>query len=181
MNLKRYKEIIISTFIILIISTALGIKYFNKYKKIEKSANNDIKKEQIVEEKQETDEDWKEQFDKRVFGRNENIFLKDFENYQPSSSAIKISQNEAEKIADIGFAEAETIGEAGEKENQTIRIEDVVANNFFTMDHMLRSKIYSNIKRKCYVFIRENDMGCGAMVYVDVTTGLIIGGQCFGD
>ena len=69
----------------------------------------------------------------------------------------------------------------GEKENQTIRIEDVVANNFFTADHNLISKIYSNIKRKCYVFIRENDMGCGAMVYVDVTTGLIIGGQCFGD
>ena len=31
------------------------------------------------------------------------------------------------------------------------------------------------------VFTRENNMGCGAKVYVDVTTGLIIGGQCFGD
>ena len=31
------------------------------------------------------------------------------------------------------------------------------------------------------IFIRENDMGCGSMVYIDVTTGLIIGGQCFGD
>ena len=56
-----------------------------------------------------------------------------------------------------------------------------MANNFFTADHNLISKIYSNIKRKCYVFTRENDMGCGAKVYVDVTTGLIIGGQCFGD
>ena len=127
------------------------------------------------------DQEWEEQFDKRVYSRNENVFLKDFGNYQPSNSEIKISQAEAEKIAEIGFTEAATIGEAGYKENQTIRIEEVVANNFFTMNHTLRSKIYSNIKRKCYVFIRENEMGCGAMVYVDVTTGLIIGGQCFGD
>ena len=61
------------------------------------------------------------------------------------------------------------------KENQIIRIEEVVANNFFTMNHTLINKIYSNIKRKCYVFTRENNMGCGAKVYVDVTTGLIIG------
>lgn len=127
------------------------------------------------------DEEWKEQFDKRVANRDENIFLKDFGNYQPTSSEIKISQTEAEKIANIGFIEAGTIGEAGEKENQTMRIKEVAANNFFIMNHTLRYKIYNNIKRKCYVFIRENDMGCGAMVYVDVTTGLIIGGQCYGD
>lgn len=169
MNLKRYKEIIISVIIILVISGVLGIKYFRK------------KEENIQPNQQIAEQDWKEQFDKRVASRDEKIFLKDFNNYKPTSSEIKISQAEAEKIADIGFVEAETIGEAGDKENQTVRIEEVFANNFFTADHNLISKIYSNIKRKCYVFIRENDMGCGAMVYVDVTTGLIIGGQCFGD
>lgn len=176
MKLSRYKEIIISIIIIVVISGILGIKYFSKYKKIE-IANNEINKEDPIE----TLEEWKDQFDKRVESRDENIFLKDFENYRPTSSEIKISQVDAEKIADIGFVEAETIGEAGEKENQTIKIEEVAANNFFTMDHTVRTKIYSNIKRKCYVFTRENDMGCGAKVYVDVTTGLIIGGQCFGD
>lgn len=121
------------------------------------------------------------EFDARVESRSDKIFLKNFENYNPSSSEIKIPQSEAEKIADIGFEEAGTIGEIGEKESQTFRIEEVIANNFFTMDHDCISKQYNNVRRRCYVFIRENEMGCGAMVYVDVTTGLIIGGQCFGD
>lgn len=134
--------------------------------------------DELIEKK---DEEWKNEFDKRVESRSEDIFLKDFENYNPPSSEIKISQAEAEKIAEIGFEEAGTIGETGDKERQTVRVEEVFANNFFASDHNMISKRYTNIKRKCYVFIRENDMGCGAMVYVDVTTGLIIGGQCFGD
>ena len=40
---------------------------------------------------------------------------------------------------------------------------------------------YTNIKRKAYVVTKENNMGNGVMVYVDVTTGLIIGGAAFGD
>ena len=49
------------------------------------------------------------------------------------------------------------------------------------MNHNCIHEVYQNILRKCYVFTRENDMGCGSSVYVDVTTGLIIGGECFGD
>ena len=128
-----------------------------------------------------TREDWKKTFDERVENRSDTIFLKDFENYNPGSSEIKITQKEAEKIADIGFEEAGTIGEAGEKENQIVHIDEVYANNFFTMDHNCISKMYSNIRRKCYIFSRENEIGNGSLVYIDVTTGLIIGGQCFGD
>ena len=42
-------------------------------------------------------------------------------------------------------------------------------------------KIYKEISRKCYIIQRENDMGNGISIYVDVTTGLIIGGEAFGD
>ena len=122
-----------------------------------------------------------QKFDERVANRSDKIFLKDFENYNPDSSEVKISQSEAEKIADIGFEEAGTIGENGDKETQKVNIEEVTANNFFTMDHNCISQTYPNIKRKCYVFLRENEMGNGSKVYVDVTTGLILGGLCFGD
>lgn len=86
-----------------------------------------------------------------------------------------------EKIAEIGFAEADTIGTSGEKSSQVVRIEEKIANNFFTMDYGCKQEIYKNIVRKCYVFIREDSLGKGSMVFVDVTTGLIIGGECFGD
>lgn len=133
-----------------------------------------------LEEKRE--QDWKKETYERVENRSEDIFLKDFQNYNPSSSDIKISQTDAEKIAEIGFKETDdTIGEAGDKERQTISIEEVIANNFFTSNPGSPYKIYKNIKRKCYIFAREDEMGCGAKVYIDVTTGLIIGGQCFGD
>ena len=49
------------------------------------------------------------------------------------------------------------------------------------MDYGCKQEIYKNIVRKCYVFIREDSLGNGSMVFVDVTTGLIIGGECFGD
>lgn len=127
-------------------------------------------------------QNWKKQISERVENRDRDIFLKDFENYDPSSSEIKLSQVEAEKIAEIGFKEInETIGEAGDKERQTVTIEKAIANNLFTDIPASYHKIYKNIKRMCYVFIRENDMGCGSKVYVDATTGLIIGGECFGD
>ena len=41
--------------------------------------------------------------------------------------------------------------------------------------------MYKNIIRKCYIVRRENEMGNGIKIYVDVTTGLIIGGAAFGD
>ena len=43
------------------------------------------------------------------------------------------------------------------------------------------NELYDKIKRKCYAIQRENDMGCGVTIYVDVTTGWIIAGRAFGD
>lgn len=126
-------------------------------------------------------EELKTKFNERVTNRSDKIFLKDFENYKPENNDAKISQIEAEKIAEIGFNEADTIGTSGEKDIQVVRIEEKTANNFFTMDYGCKQEIYNNIVRKCYVFVREDSLGNGAMVFVDVTTGLIIGGECFGD
>ena len=134
--------------------------------------------DELVEEK---NKNWEETFDERVKNRSDKIFLKDFTNYNPGSSEIKITQTQAEQIAEIGFEEAATIGEAGDKEAQQVRIDEAYANNFFTMDHNAISHVYNNIKRKCYIISRENELGNGSLVYVDVTTGLIIGGGCFGD
>lgn len=126
-------------------------------------------------------EELSKKFNERVASRSDKIFLKDFENYKPENNNTNITQKEAEKIAEIGFEEAGTIGESGDKENQTLRIEEKVANNFFTMDYSCKLEAYSNIVRKCYVFTRENSLGNGSQIYIDVTTGLIIGGECFGD
>ena len=135
--------------------------------------NKDIEKENL--------EQLKNKFNERVASRSDKIFLKNFDNYKPENNEVKISQNEAEKIAEIGFAEADTIGTSGEKSSQVVRIEEKIANNFFTMDYGCKQEIYKNIVRKCYVFIREDSLGNGSMVFVDVTTGFIIGGECFGD
>lgn len=129
----------------------------------------------------ETREELDKKFDERVANRSDKIFLKDFNNYKPQNNDIKISQQEAEKIAEIGFEEASSIGESGSKTSQNVQVEQRTANNFFVMNHNCIHEVYQNILRKCYVFTRENDMGCGSSVYVDVTTGLIIGGECFGD
>lgn len=126
-------------------------------------------------------EELKTKFNERVANRSDKIFLKDFDNYKPESNDTKISQSEAEKIAEIGFEEADTIGTSGEKDSQVVRIEEKTANNFFTMDYGCKQEMYNNIVRKCYVFVREDSLENGAMIFVDVTTGLIIGGECFGD
>lgn len=169
-------------------------EYSTYYLKIGQGADGDYKGGNSIEYISYTGSDWStnelqknslekmhEEFDKRVANRSDEIFLKDFENYNPESSEIKISQSKAEKIADIGFEEAGIIGESGEKESQIMTMEEVIANNFFTMNHNCINEIYTNVKRKCYVFTREDDMGNGSKVYIDVTTGLIIGGQCFRD
>ena len=41
--------------------------------------------------------------------------------------------------------------------------------------------MYTSIKRKAYVITKENSMGNGVSIYVDTDTGLIIGGEAFGD
>lgn len=115
---------------------------------------------------------------------DKQIFLTDFENYMPVGNEIKISENEAKKIAQKGFEESKSriAGEgADDVDSETIKIEEVPANNYFTRLYSQGNEVYTEIKRKCYIIQRENDMGCGIKIYVDVTTGLIIGGEAFGD
>ena len=66
-------------------------------------------------------------------------------------------------------------------DSQRIKIEEVSPNNYFTRKDREYDKTYSNITRKAYIVTRENDMGNGISIYVDATTGLIIGGRAFGD
>ena len=115
---------------------------------------------------------------------DKQIFLTDFKNYMPVGNEIKISETDAKKLAQKGFEESKSriAGEgADDVDSETIRIEEVFANNYFTRLYRESNEDYTKIKRKCYVVQRENEMGCGISIYVDVTTGLIIGGEAFGD
>ena len=115
---------------------------------------------------------------------DKNIFLTDFENYKPEDNDIKISESKAKEIAQNGFEESKKriAGEgADDKDSEIVKIEQINANNYFTRLSDQSDKIYKEISRKCYIVQRENDMGNGISIYVDVTTGLIIGGEAFGD
>lgn len=115
---------------------------------------------------------------------DKNIFLTDFENYKPENNDVKISEYKAKEIAQNGFEESKKriAGEgADDKNSETVKIEQINANNYFTRLSDQSNKIYKEISRKCYIIQRENDMGNGISIYVDVTTGLIIGGEAFGD
>ncbi len=111
-------------------------------------------------------------------------FVTDFDNYSPSSNEVIISESKAKEIAQIGFEESKKriAGEgADDVASQRIKIEEVSPNNYFTRKDREYDKTYTNIKRKAYIVTRENDMGNGISIYVDATTGLIIGGRAFGD
>ena len=113
-----------------------------------------------------------------------NQFLEDFENYNPESDEVKISEAKAREIAQIGFEESakRIAGEgADDVDSEKVKLEEINANNYFTRKGTEHDKIYSDIKRLCYVVQRENEMGNGIRIYVDATTGTIIGGAAFGD
>ena len=115
---------------------------------------------------------------------DKNIFLTDFESYKPENNDIKISESKAKEIAQKGFEESKKriAGEgADNKSSETVKIEQINANNYFTRLSDQSDEIYKEISRKCYVIQRENDIGNGISIYVDVSTGLIIGGQAYGD
>ena len=115
---------------------------------------------------------------------NTDYFLRDQENYFPESNEVRISEARAREIAEIGFQESarRIAGEGVEnKEFERVELEDKLPNNYFTRQNFESDKIYKTSVRKSYVVTRENDMGCGVSIYVDATTGLIIGGSAFGD
>ena len=138
---------------------------------------------QIQEEKDNNDEIISN-FNKMVDSLDENIFLKNFNNYNINSNEVKITEKKAKEIANKGFEEcAKRIAQEGitDTEKEYIKIEEVSPNNFFTRKYREYDNVYTNIKRKSYVVSKENDMGNGVYIYVDATTGLIIGGGAFGD
>ena len=120
---------------------------------------------------------------KAVNSLDNTIFLTDFENYSPNNNDIKITEKRAKEIAQKVFEESKRIASEGTDDvnSETIKIEEIVANNYFTRYYYQENEFYDKIKRKCYAIQRENDMGCGVTIYIDVTTGLIIAGRAFGD
>ncbi len=115
---------------------------------------------------------------------NESIYLTNFENYNITSNEVKISEEKAKEIAEVGFQEsAIRIAREGvrDTEKEYIDIREVSPNNYFTRKYNEAMDVHTNIKRKAYVVTKENNMGNGVMIYVDVTTGLIIGAEAFGD
>ncbi|MBR2247833.1 MAG: hypothetical protein IKN74_01290 [Clostridia bacterium] len=126
-------------------------------------------------------------YDYKKFTPNEldkEVFVVDFENYKPDSSETKITTEEASTIAQKGFDESKKriAGEgADDVLSEKITLEEVSANNYFTRTYFEGDMIYKDLKRNAYVVKRENEMGNGIKVYVDATTGLIIGGDAFGD
>ena len=115
---------------------------------------------------------------------NEDPFVRDFDNYNPEKNEVIISEEKAKEIAQIGFEESKKriAGEgADDIDSQKMVIEEISPNNYFTRKDREYDKTYTNIKRKAYIFTRTNDMGNGIRIYIDATTGLIIGGAAFGD
>lgn len=205
--MKKYINIIIIIAIILDL-TIFGILIYNN-KRLECTVNDlsmqVLKLEERIEEQGRQiydvnikvsniiDENEKEEKQKQyennpyniaVNNLDKKIFLLDFDNYKPESNDIKITESKARQIAQIGFEESKKriAGEgADDADSEICKIEEKNPNNYFTRLYGQSDKRYNDISRKCYVIQRENELGCGIYIYVDVTTGLIIGGGAFGD
>lgn len=138
----------------------------------------------LLDDEKEQKENENDPYYEAINKLDNTIFLTDFENYAPNNNDIKITENEAKEIAQKGFEESKSriAGEGTDDvDSETIKTEEVFANNYFTRYYYQGNQIYNNIKRNCYVIQRQNDNGCGVTIYVDITTGLIIGGSAFGD
>ncbi len=112
------------------------------------------------------------------------VFLTDPENYAPTDNEIRITEKQAAAIAQKGFEESakRIAGEgADDIDSQVIEFRNANPNNYFTRYGMQSDKVYTDISRQCYAVTRTNDMGCGIIIYVDASTGLIIAGYAFGD
>lgn len=146
----------------------------------EETTPDELRQEQAPEQEQSP----AESPETEVAGAQKQYFLTDFDNYAPESAEIRISRQEAEQIAQIGFEESKRriAGEGADNiDSQKMEFKTICANNYFTRKGTEYDRVYNAISRQCYVFTRTNEMGCGISIYVDATTGLIIGGTAFGD
>lgn len=139
----------------------------------------------FIETLKEQDRKKEDPYYEAITNLDSTVFLTDFDNYKPDSNEIKITEKEAKKIAQKGFDESKGRIAAEGVDNiasEKIEITETAANNYFTRYYYQRNENYDNLKRKCYAITRrQSDLGNGVTIYVDVTTGLIIGGMAFGD
>lgn len=124
--------------------------------------------------------------DQGVKNLDSTYFVTDPANYNPDDTGKQkiSSKDRVKQIAQIGFDESakRIAGEGTEnKESEIVSTETVSPNNYFTRLYSEYDRVYTNIKRECFVVTRKNDLGCGVSIYIDSVTGLIIGGSAFGD
>ena len=121
-------------------------------------------------------DDAAQNIDKEYFVTDYDEFLK---KYKLTSTSC--SEEEARKIAEIGFKEAERICGAYDKSTETVREGKVRLNNFFTRK-ISEGDNQSEEMIDVYIFERVDDMELnGVQVYVDKYLGKIVGGAAFGD
>lgn len=150
----------------------------------EKAETTETKVDAKKEEEKKQRLEFERKYNEAINNLDKSVFLVDVDNYNPESNEIKISEEKAKEIAQKGFEEsARRISEEGasNKETERVQIREESPNNYFTRYIYDGDKIYMNKKRNCYVITRENDIGNGISILVDVTTGIIIGGYAFGD
>ena len=131
-----------------------------------------------------TTQDFIDEYDKAIENLDPAYFVTDFESYKPNTKSKNLSNKQISEIAQVGFDESakRIAGEgASNKETEKIELEEIIPNNYFTRRYRESDTIYQELKMKAYVVTRENEMGCGIKIYIDPTTGLIVGGGAYGD
>ena len=116
-----------------------------------------------------------ENIDRETFVTNFNEF---YNQYQASTNTI--TQEEAEKIAEKGFEEAERVVGNYDKTTEKCEETEVYPNNFFTRKIEERDET-EPYKVQVYSFIREDEIGNGVRINVDKRLGKIVGASAFGD
>ena len=186
MKTKHFKAINITLLtVISILFVVFSVLLIKKAAKIAESQNNLSGYAQSDSDKMPTldPDEIKFKYDAAVDNLDPIYFATNPETYSLEVDSINISKTQAAEIAQKGFEEAKgRISSEGADniDSQTITLTSHVANNLFT--HYLEEhyKSYS-VSRPCYEITRTNSLKCGISIYVDASSGLIIGGYCFGN
>ena len=107
-------------------------------------------------------------YDEAVENLDTNIFVTDFDEFyqEYQASTNTITQEEAEKIAEKGFEEAERVVGNYDKTTEKCEETEVYPNNFFTRKIEERDET-EPYKVQVYSFIREDEIGNGVRIKVD--------------
>ena len=131
-----------------------------------------------------TNEELIEKYNKGAENLDTEFFVKDFESYKSNNNSMNLTNEKISEIAEKGFEEsAKRIASEGASniETETIKLEEIIPNNYFTRKYSERDIKYYDLKMRAYVVTRTNEEGCGVKIYIDPTTALIVGGKAFGD